>query len=173
MVAHELSTATSRQSYIYLPENAASMDSERFGLSAKEFAEKTELLRRSKGTLILLLDGLNAHLKYDALKTLKDAGIVVIALPAHTSHALQPLDLAVFSATKQKYRDLLSERTISTRRDLKNEIFVIAELISKAYDLTLTRANIKAGFQASGICTLDETKVLQRRLIQSNADDEN
>ncbi len=85
---------------------------------------------------------MDAHLKYGPLKTLKDAGIVVIALPAHTSHALQPMDLPVFSATKEKFRELIAEHTISTRRDLKNYIFVIGELITKAYDHSLTMANV-------------------------------
>ncbi len=112
-------------SHIYMREDVASMDSDISGLWATEFVSETESLKRRKGTIPLLLDGMDAHLKHGPLKTLKDAGIVVIALPSHTSHALQPLDLSVFSATKERFRQLIAERTMPTRRDLKNDIFVI------------------------------------------------
>ncbi len=138
------------------------MDSTIFSLWATEFLLETEDLRRRKGRLLLLLDGMDAHLKYNSLKTLKDTGIVVVALPAHTSHALQPLDLSVFSSTKEKFRQLLSERTISTRRDLDNHIFVIAEMITKVYEHSLSMVNIKAGFRASGIWPLDPERVLRK-----------
>ena len=68
-------------SSIYMRENVASMDSDIFQLWAIEFVAETQALRKRKGALLLLFDGMDAHLKYCALKTLKDAGIVVIALP--------------------------------------------------------------------------------------------
>ena len=75
----------------------------------------------------------------------------------------------MFSATKEKFRELLSERTISTRRDLTNDVFVIAEMITKAYDHSLTMANVKSGFASAGIWPLDEERVLRRHVLRSNA----
>ncbi len=98
---------------------------------------------------------------------------MVIALPAHTSHALQPLDLSVFASTKEKFRQLLSERTISTRRDLKNDMFLIAEMVTKSYDHSLSMENIKSGFKKSGIWPLDVEIALQRRDLRNVEGTEN
>lgn len=93
------------------------MDSEILGLCAKEFAGETIMLRRSKETLIVFPGEIGAYIKYAAFKTLKEAGIVVIALPVRTSNVSQPLDISVFAATEEKYRHMLSERAMSTRRN--------------------------------------------------------
>ncbi len=65
------------------------------------------------------------------------------ALPAHISHALQPLDVGVFFALKERFKQYLGERTISTKRDMRNDVFVMTEIVTKAYDDTFCIRNIK------------------------------
>lgn len=81
-----------------LPREVASMDTDIFFEWAKHFLKKTELLISQYKRIVLSLDEFDAHLKYESLKTLCDARIIVISIPAHTFYALQPLDVGVSSS---------------------------------------------------------------------------
>lgn len=67
---------------------------------AVKFCEETKMLREEVQHLLLLLNEYGAHLQYKTLKYLKGNGIIVVALPAHTSHVIQPVDVSVFSSYK-------------------------------------------------------------------------
>ena len=52
---------------------------------------------------LLILDGYNSHVTLDVVKEASAAGLDLLTLLAHTSHALQPLDVAVFKPFKQHF----------------------------------------------------------------------
>ena len=52
---------------------------------------------------ILLLDGYDSHLTYSALKFCEQQNVVVVLLPPHTLHFLQPLDVSVFQQWKHHH----------------------------------------------------------------------
>lgn len=155
------------KSYMYMRHDVAGVDSDIFERWAKNFVIETRQLRTEHKHLLLIFDGYAGHLQYGALKTLADANIVTVALPAHTSHATQPLDVGVFSSVKKKYGQYSSQRTISSRRSMKHDMFTVAELITKAYDEGLTRANIKGGFRGTGIWPLNPEKVLSKHKLDA------
>eukprot|EP00171_Calliarthron_tuberculosum_P005363 IDg5363t1 len=72
-------------------------------------------------------------------------------LPAHTSHVLQPLDVGVFAPLKEKFRQQLSTRCVTSRKDARNDIFTVCELLTDAYQQTVTATNIIGGFRRSGL----------------------
>ncbi|KAI1000803.1 hypothetical protein K3495_g7399 [Podosphaera aphanis] len=53
---------------------------------------------------LLLLDGHGSHADVKFMWTCHQNKVACLYLPAHTSHILQPLDLAPFSVVKSKYR---------------------------------------------------------------------
>ena len=58
---------------------------------------------------LLILDGHNSHVTLEVVKIAMEAGLDIVSLPSHTSHALQTLDVAYFAPFKtafQKYKDL-------------------------------------------------------------------
>ena len=58
---------------------------------------------------LLILDEHNSHMTLKMVKISMKAGLDIVCLPSHTSHALQPLDVACFAPFKttfRKYRDL-------------------------------------------------------------------
>ena len=57
--------------------------------------------------VILLYDGHGSHLTYATVKAAIEALIIIVCLPPHTSHALQPLDVGVFKPLKDTCRRLL------------------------------------------------------------------
>jgi hypothetical protein len=53
---------------------------------------------------MLILDGHGSHINIEFMWMCRQHRIHVLYLPAHSSHLLQPLDLAPFSVVKSKYR---------------------------------------------------------------------
>ena len=65
---------------------------------------------RTVGTYrLLVLDGHNSHVNPEFDQFSLDHNIIVVCMPAHSSHLLQPLDVGCFSALKQSYGRLVEQ----------------------------------------------------------------
>ncbi|KAH3855302.1 hypothetical protein DPMN_097868 [Dreissena polymorpha] len=51
---------------------------------------------RCESKILLLLDGHRSHVSFILAEWAKENGIILYVLPAHTSHLLQPLDVACY-----------------------------------------------------------------------------
>ena len=51
----------------------------------------------------MLTDGHKSHMTLDVIDTCCDNGVILFCLPPHTTHALQPLDVAVFKSLKDNF----------------------------------------------------------------------
>ena len=54
---------------------------------------------------LLILDGHNSHATLEVIEEARSAGLDILTLPSHTSHARQPWDVAVFKPFKQYFRE--------------------------------------------------------------------
>jgi hypothetical protein len=52
---------------------------------------------------LLIIDGHKSHISVNLRDMYKEAKIITLCIPAHLSHLLQPLDVAVFSPLKYAY----------------------------------------------------------------------
>ena len=59
--------------------------------------------------VVLIMDGHGSHLTYPTVQTCLKNDILLICLPPHTSHALQPLDVGVFRSLKAIWKDVLEK----------------------------------------------------------------
>ncbi len=57
--------------------------------------------------VFLFFDSRGSHLTYNTVKKAREEQIEIICLPPHTSHALQPLDVAVFGPLKAHWWQIL------------------------------------------------------------------
>ena len=73
-------------------------------------------MSRDNKKLLLVMDGYACQITFKTLSILCENGIVVVGIPAHTSHVLQPLDVGVFGRLKEKFRQLLVHRSITTSK---------------------------------------------------------
>ena len=99
---------------------------------------------------LLILDGHNSHCTLEVVREARAAGLDILTLPAHTSHALQPLDVSVFKSFKQHfraYRDFWTSRNLSQPATKST----LAHWVHLALRKALTKDNIKSGFRATGI----------------------
>lgn len=128
--------------------NPAGVSSTIFSEWARLFVEEAKFIRSEQQYLLLILDGFAVHITYDVLSYLQGHRIVVIALPAHTSHVLQPLDVSVFSSYKSY---LQAEVHKCSRVKSVLNAFDIAGCIRDAYTRSHTSGNIISGFLRTGI----------------------
>ena len=52
---------------------------------------------------ILIVDGHHSHKTLQAIEYARDHGVIMITLPPHTTHKLQPLDRTFFKSLKSAY----------------------------------------------------------------------
>ncbi|PXF46225.1 hypothetical protein BWQ96_04010 [Gracilariopsis chorda] len=116
----------------------AGVDTDIFYHWGEKFVVETSLLRKRHRNIILALDGYGAHCYYKVLQLFEDKNIVVVGLPAHTSHRTQPLDFSVFYPYKTAFRNELNKSTIFVKDETKNDVYTICELLTNAYNQEVT-----------------------------------
>ena len=119
--------------------------------------------------VLLLLDGHSTHFTPEALKESKTKGIEVLALPPHTTHQAQPLDVSFFKSLKSHWssvcHDYLSENLghVVTK-------FQFSSLFSKAWYLAIKPQTIMNGFRKTGISPLDRNALTTTDSLSSSSD---
>jgi hypothetical protein len=58
---------------------------------------------------LLILDGHESHLNQDSKDYCLGNNILMLCMPAHSSHILQPLDVVLFSPLKRKYSSCIRD----------------------------------------------------------------
>jgi hypothetical protein len=108
----------------------------------------------------LILDGHGSHLTPEFQEFCREHRIILLCLPPHTSHLLQPLDVSVFSSLKHWYRCAIDTclRLGSSRIQKAEFIQIYAEIRLKA----LTVSNIQSGFWKTGLVPYNPAVVLRQ-----------
>jgi hypothetical protein len=84
--------------------------------------------------------------------------ILLCRLPSHTSHKLQPCDVALFSPLKAAYRNQVDRLERGGVDTVGKRHFTY--LYSPARETALTKKNILAGWRASGLYAFNPDRVL-------------
>jgi hypothetical protein len=118
----------------------------------KDFEPATAARNATGGYRLLILDGHNSHCTYGFCKFAADNKIIIICLPSHTTHALQPCDVACFgplaSAWKSEINAASAEYLEITKRNL-------LEFYTKARERALKKSTIVSAFAKTGIWPLN------------------
>lgn len=86
---------------IYACSKSGWMNEELFLRWLRHFAENTQT--SVQNPTLLLMDNHSSHTSLMCYNFCKDNGIVVVSFPPHTSHRLQPLDVAFYGPLKSAY----------------------------------------------------------------------
>lgn len=114
------------------------------------YLAETKELRRT-GKALVIFDGYSSHLSLRVLLRLVEKNVIVYALPAHTSHLTQPLDVTVFGPMKEAVKSRVSAYVNSLANVLsKFIIYTVCELITEAYVLAATPQTSKPALSAPG-----------------------
>lgn len=120
--------------------------------------------------ILLLLDGHKSHVSVDLVEWAKQHNIFIFVLPAHTSHLLQPLDVAVYGPFQKIYNTLCHKFIRSTSSTICR--YNVCELACKAYSKALSTDNLLSAFRKTGIYPLDKDAIDKTKLIPAEVFEE-
>lgn len=108
---------------------------------------------------VLICDGFGTHEKLEILEHCLVNYIKLCRLPSHTSHKLQPCDIAVFAPLKTAYRDNAERLERGRVNTIGKQHFI--SLYSAAREAAFTRRNIFAGWSKGGLFPFNPQRVLR------------
>lgn len=109
------------------------------------------LPRKPLGTVMLILDGHTSHSSsVQMLEFCEMNGIILVCLPSHTTHYLQPLDRSVFKSLKHHFYSAV-EKWQRNHPDRKVGRLQFGDLLQDCWGKAATPANAVSGFKATGI----------------------
>lgn len=108
---------------------------------------------------VLICDGFGSHETVEVLEFCLANNIILCRLPSHTSHKLQPCDVAVFAALKAAYRDQVDRLGRGGVDTIGKEHFT--SLYSPARARAFTKRNITSAWAATGLFPFNPERVLR------------
>ncbi|KAK7095599.1 hypothetical protein V1264_004989 [Littorina saxatilis] len=104
--------------------------------------------------VLLILDNHESHISLAAINHCREKGVVLLSLPPHCTHRMQPLDVGVFGPLKTEYNKALS-RWMYMHPGTRTTIHHVSTILGSAYPRAFRMENIISGFKATGIYPLD------------------
>lgn len=107
---------------------------------------------------ILISDGLASHESLDVMTFCYENNIILCRLPSHTSHKLQPCDVAVFGPLKTACREQVERLFRGGAGTIGKQHFTL--LYSRARAIAMTARNIRSAWSKTGLVPLNPQRVL-------------
>jgi len=104
--------------------------------------------------VLLLLDNHRSHLYVSAINIAKEAGVIMLTFPPHTTNKLQPLNVSAYGPLRIFYGSECDSWQLSNPGKTIS-LYDIGELSGKAIVKALTPENILAGYRKTGIFPFD------------------
>jgi hypothetical protein len=114
----------------------------------KDFEPTSAARNEAGGYRLLILDGHNSHCTYGFCKFAAKHNIIIICLPSHTTHALQPCDVACFGPLASAWKSEVNAASADYMEITKRNLLVF---YSKARDRALKKSTIISAFAKTGI----------------------
>ncbi|XP_057709153.1 zinc finger protein 40-like isoform X2 [Corythoichthys intestinalis] len=124
------------------------MNEEAFIIFMNHFIRQTNC--STNHPVLLILDNHESHISLKAVTTAKENGVVMLTLPPHTSHRLQPLEKTVYYSIKTYYNRAV-DGWMRTNPGRTVTIYQIPGLVNQAFMSAMTPRNITSGFRVTGI----------------------
>lgn len=100
--------------------------------------------------ILLIMDNHESHISLKVIDTAKANGIVLLTIPPHTSHRLQPLDRSVYGPFKAAYNRAM-DGWLRSNPGKTVTIYDIPSVVNEAHMSAVIPRNIVSGFQSTGI----------------------
>ncbi|XP_063226226.1 uncharacterized protein LOC134533020 isoform X1 [Bacillus rossius redtenbacheri] len=124
-----------------------------------DWLENHFLPRKPAGKTLLILDGHASHMNcFKMLEFCVLNDIILLCLPSHTTHYLQPLDRSYFKPLKTYFYQAC-QKWMLANENRKITRFQFGALLSSVWSLAATVANGVAGFRGTGIFPLDRSAI--------------
>lgn len=114
----------------------------------QHFADYTRPTKEKK--VLLIMDNHHSHCSINAIEKAKSNNIILLTIPPHTSHKLQPLDKAFFSSLKFHYEKECKSFMV-THPGRRITQYDVSELFAASYAKSCTMEKARNGFRSCGI----------------------
>ncbi len=114
--------------------------------------ETRKYLNDPKEYRLLILDGHNSHCTHKFCSFAREHNIIVICLPSHTTHALQPCDVLIFSPLQKAWRKAVKLAGKVTKH-------TVAAVYSSAREIALKQSTICNAFEVTGIHPINRNAI--------------
>lgn len=118
----------------------------------RDFEPITAQRNRTDGYRLLILDGHNSHCTFQFCKFAEENWIIVVCLPSHTTHALQPCDVGIFGPLSSSWR---AEVLDSSRKMIPISKQNLIRLYHNARERAFKPSTICNAFAKTGIWPLN------------------
>lgn len=109
---------------------------------------------------LLIVDGHSSHVNMAFIRKADTLRILVLILPPHTTHRLQPLDVGLFQPLSTAYSKHLNEFLYGSLGMSKMTKRNFWNVFKHAWNDSFTIKNILHAFEKTGISPLDATKTV-------------
>jgi hypothetical protein len=109
---------------------------------------------------LLILDGHGSHATFAFTNYARDNNIVLLYLPPHTTHRLQPLDVGIFGPLAKYYSELVHEESKWKGEGVTKREWI--QWIQKARVKANTQSNIASAWGATGLVPFNPDRVLRK-----------
>ncbi|XP_071941055.1 uncharacterized protein [Antedon mediterranea] len=100
--------------------------------------------------ILMILDNHKLHISIQCIDTAKENGVVLLTLPPHTSHRLQPLDVSWYGSFKRTYA-VAMDNWMRSNTGKTLTIYEIPVLVKEAQLSAMVPRNVISGFSNTGI----------------------
>ncbi len=120
--------------------------------------------------LLLVIDDHKTHLTLECIDLCRTNNIILLCLPPHTTHALQPLDVSVFRSLKCHFSSALQAVCFS-RKDFMVTKRDFARVFKVPFEKAFSMSNIKSGFTKTRIYPFNPEAIDKEKLVPSDVHD--
>ena len=111
--------------------------------------------------ILLLLDNHCSDISLSSIEYAKENHIIMLSMPPHTSHRLQPLDNTFFGPLKVYYNQAI-DRWMVNNPGKRVSNYEVCELFGSAYKKAATVQKAVNGFRSAGISPFNRSDGLNR-----------
>jgi len=128
------------------------IDSSLFVKWLNHFVEVVKPTQEKK--VLLVMDGHSSHKSLEAIELAREHGVVMISLPPHTTHRMQPLDRTFYGPLKANY-NTECDRWMTMNPGRRISQYDQAALFGSAYIRTASMEKAVSGFRSTGLWPLN------------------
>jgi len=108
----------------------------------------------------LIMDWLSSHMDIETMKICLENKILMVYIPPHTSHFLQPLDQMAFGLFKSQLNRLVGNYLRKEKKNLPSMVELVQSLARIAEKRSLTPNVIQRSWHDSGLYLFDKFKIV-------------
>ena len=111
---------------------------------------------------LLIVDGHSSHVNMEFIKKADKLRIILLILPPHATHRLQPLDIGLFQPLATYYSNEVQKVTYESLGRVSMTKRHFYPLFCKAWLQSFTENNINSSFEKAGIWPYNPSKVMDK-----------